>query len=78
MRVPTPLEVIVASAAVGILVLFMKRPELQTDARSEPSTASAPVFASQTSCRAGNREAIQRSFDDNRFPAPALGRSRSR
>jgi thiosulfate dehydrogenase len=45
MRVPTSLEVIVASAAVGILVLFMKRPELQTDARSEPSTASAPVFA---------------------------------
>lgn len=37
MRVPTPLEVIVASAAIGILVLFMKRPELQT--------ASAPIFA---------------------------------
>ena len=49
MRVPTLLEVIVASAAVGILVLFMKRPELQTDARSEPSTTSAPVFGSPVS-----------------------------
>jgi hypothetical protein len=45
MRAPTSLEVIVASAAVGILVLFMKRPEPPPYSRSEPSTASAPVFA---------------------------------
>jgi thiosulfate dehydrogenase len=44
MRVPTSLELILASAAIGILVLFLKRPDLQTASRSEQSTASAAVF----------------------------------
>ena len=43
MRAPTALEVIIASAAVGVLVLFTKRPEPPPMLRSRPSIVSAPT-----------------------------------
>jgi hypothetical protein len=43
MRVPTVVEVILASAAVGVLVLFTKRPELPPVPQLASSITGAPL-----------------------------------